>query len=166
MDSILDEATGFVGRASWDYRRIEVITGLVRRRHWTAEEKASLVAESFRAGVNVSELARRSGVNRGLLQTWRRRAMQSGKNAAAGFIPIRVEEPVPAVVRTADPSVVAPQSSERSSPGQPENGRIEIEAGGMLVEADLADRAWHPTTVGFIDKSAVAKGRGMMIIRL
>ena len=133
MDSILDEATGLVRRASGDYRRIEVITGTVRRRHWTAEEKASLVAESFRPGVNVSELARRSGVNRGLLQTWRRRATQSGESAAAAFIPIRVEEPVPGVVRTVEPAAVAPQSSESSSPGQQEKGTIEIEAGGMHV---------------------------------
>jgi hypothetical protein len=29
------------------YRRIEVITGEHRRRRWTAEEKARIVAESF-----------------------------------------------------------------------------------------------------------------------
>ncbi|HTI81628.1 MAG TPA: transposase [Acetobacteraceae bacterium] len=133
MDSILDEATGLVRRGSGDYRRIEMITGTVRRRHWTAEEKASLVAESFRAGVNVSELARRSGVNRGLLQTWRRRTARSVENAAAAFIPIRVEEPVPSVVSDAEPVVAAPLPSERSSPGRQEKGTIEIEAGGMHV---------------------------------
>jgi hypothetical protein len=30
-----------------DYRRIELITGTTRRRRWTAEEKAGLVAESL-----------------------------------------------------------------------------------------------------------------------
>jgi len=49
------------------YRRIEVITGQRRRRRWTAEEKALIVAESFAEGVNVSEVARRHGVVRGLL---------------------------------------------------------------------------------------------------
>jgi transposase len=133
MDSILNEATGFVRRDSRDYRRIEVITGAVRRRRWTAEEKASLVAESFRPGINVSALARRSGVNRGLLQSWRRRASQSVEDAVAAFIPIRVEEPVASIVRNAEPAVVAPQSSEGSSAAQPEKGTIEIEAGGMQV---------------------------------
>jgi transposase-like protein len=40
------------------YRRIEVITGERRRRHWTAEEKARIVAESLEEGANISEVAR------------------------------------------------------------------------------------------------------------
>ena len=40
------------------YRRIEVITGQRRRRRWTAEEKARIVAESFEADANISEVAR------------------------------------------------------------------------------------------------------------
>ena len=49
------------------YRRIEVITGRSRRRRWTAEEKARIVAESFEADANISEVARRNGVARGVL---------------------------------------------------------------------------------------------------
>jgi len=48
------------------YRRIEVITGQSRRRRWTAEEKARIVAESFETDTNISEVARRNGVARGL----------------------------------------------------------------------------------------------------
>src|SRR5438046_4134024 len=54
------------------YRRVEVITGRRRRRRWTAEEKARIVAESFEAGTNISEVARRHGVVHGLLTVWRR----------------------------------------------------------------------------------------------
>jgi transposase len=133
MDSILKEATGDVRRDSQDYQRIEVITGTARRRHWTAEEKASLVAESLRPGINVSALARRSGVNRGLLQSWRRRASKSVENAAAAFIPIRVEEPMASMARNAEPVMLAPRSPERSSPAKPEMGTIEIDAGDMHV---------------------------------
>ena len=53
------------------YRRIELITGEQRRRRWTAEEKARIVAESFEEGANISEVARRNGVVRGLLTVWR-----------------------------------------------------------------------------------------------
>jgi|SRR5579859_3500451 len=133
MDSILSDVAGFARRDNREYRRIEVITGTVRRRRWTAEEKASLVAESFRPGINVSELARRFGVNRGLLQTWRRRATQSVENAAAAFVPIRVEEPGFSVASNAKPAVAVSQSSESLSPGQQEKGTIEIEAGGMHI---------------------------------
>ncbi len=48
------------------YRRVEVITGRRRRQHWTADEKARIVAESFQPGANISEVARRNGANRGL----------------------------------------------------------------------------------------------------
>jgi hypothetical protein len=69
------------------YRRIELITGTVRRRRWTNDEKATIVAESTRPGVNIAEVARRFGVNRGLLQTWRRKAI--GERPV--FVPLRVE---------------------------------------------------------------------------
>ena len=57
------------------YNRIELITGIRRRRRWTDEEKAEIVAASLHPGVNISDVARHYGVNRGLLQTWRRAAM-------------------------------------------------------------------------------------------
>jgi hypothetical protein len=46
---------------------LEVITGQRRRRRWTGEEKARIVAESFEEEANISEAARRNGVARGLL---------------------------------------------------------------------------------------------------
>ena len=59
-----------------EYRRIELITGVARRRRWSAAEKAAVVAESLQPGINVSMVARRHGVSRGLLQTWRRTAVR------------------------------------------------------------------------------------------
>ena len=49
------------------YRRVEVITGRRQRRSYTAQEKARIVAESAAPGANISDVARRNGVNRGLL---------------------------------------------------------------------------------------------------
>lgn len=54
------------------YRRIELISGRRRRRSWSTEEKARILAESFAEGANISEVARQYGINRGLLFTWRR----------------------------------------------------------------------------------------------
>jgi transposase len=73
------------------YRRIEVITGQRRRRQWTAEEKARIVAESFEEGANISEVARRHGVVRGLLTVWRRNFASAAGVKAAGFVPVRIE---------------------------------------------------------------------------
>jgi len=69
MDEAMDEA-----RHDGVYRRIEVITGRRQRRNWTDEEKAQILAESAEPDVNISAVARRWGVNRGLLNVWRREA--------------------------------------------------------------------------------------------
>jgi transposase len=59
------------------YQRVEVITGARRRREWSDAEKARIVAESFIPDANVSEVARRNGVSRGLLNVWRREARKT-----------------------------------------------------------------------------------------
>jgi len=69
MDEGMHEA-----RHEGKYRRIEVITGRRQRRNWTDEEKARILAESAEPDVNISAVARRWGVNRGLLNVWRREA--------------------------------------------------------------------------------------------
>src|SRR6516165_5404373 len=43
-------------------RRLEVFTGTGRRRTWTAEQKARIVAESYESGETVSAVARRHGL--------------------------------------------------------------------------------------------------------
>src|ERR1700719_2598994 len=72
------------------YRRIEVITGQRRRRRWTAQEKARIVAESFEEGANVSEVARRHGVVRGLLTVWRHKFAAAAGVKAPSFVPVRI----------------------------------------------------------------------------
>ena len=46
-------------RSTADIRRIEVITGTGRRRRWSAEIKARIIAELFTGEASVSEVARR-----------------------------------------------------------------------------------------------------------
>jgi transposase len=108
------------------YRRIELITGTARRRRWTTEEKAAIVVESTRPGGNVAEVARRFGVNRGLLQTWRRKAI--GERPV--FVPLRVEGVVAATDnnkdRTNPPRSMAVETDALTRPGT-----LEIESGGM-----------------------------------
>ena len=45
-----------------------------RRRHWSAEQKARIVAESYAVGETVSAVAGRYGLNPQQLWTWRKRA--------------------------------------------------------------------------------------------
>ncbi len=74
------------------YRRVEVITGGRRRRSWSDEEKARIIAESADPAANISEVARRKGVNRGLLRVWRRQA-RAACSATPAFAQVRIEGP-------------------------------------------------------------------------
>src|SRR5271165_3946614 len=53
-------------------RRIEVFTGAGRRRKWSAEAKARIVAESY--AWSVGDVAERYGLAKTQLFTWRRAA--------------------------------------------------------------------------------------------
>jgi len=59
------------------YQRLEVVTGQRRRQNWPGTEKARIVAESLEPGANISEVARRNGVSRGVLTVWRRLAREA-----------------------------------------------------------------------------------------
>ena len=54
------------------FRRVEVQTGTPRRRRWSGEEKAAIVAESQAPGAQASEIALRYGLHRNQLYDWRR----------------------------------------------------------------------------------------------
>jgi transposase len=85
-------------------RRLELITGSKRRRARSAREKAAIVAETFAPGANVPEIARRHGLNRGLLFTWRRQGRRARPGPVAeatsegergpAFVPVEIEGPV------------------------------------------------------------------------
>ena len=52
-------------------RRVEVITGVGRRRNWPDDFKAMVVAESLEPGVVISQVARRHGLTPQQLFGWR-----------------------------------------------------------------------------------------------
>jgi len=131
MGSVGDRAMHQDRHEEGGYRRIELITGLRRRRQWTAAEKAALVAESFQPGINVSELARRHGVNRGLLQSWRRAATREAAEEAVRFIPLRMAGASAPVETAALPREASTEKAVGSS--ATEAGTIEIESGNMRV---------------------------------
>jgi transposase len=76
-------------------RRLEVFTGSGRRRAWTAEQKAGIVAESYRGFETVSTVARRHGLTPQQLFGWRRQAERqaeaTGGESCATFAPVIVD---------------------------------------------------------------------------
>jgi transposase len=75
-------------------RRLEVFTGTGRRRAWTAERKAEIVAESYEGSESVSAVARRYGLTPQQLFGWRRRAERqaqaTGGKSGVTFAPVMV----------------------------------------------------------------------------
>ena len=69
--------------------RVEVISGIERRRRWSEEQKRAIVAESFAPGAVVSEVARRADVSPGQIYRWR----QELRAAVAGFAPLLIAAP-------------------------------------------------------------------------
>src|SRR5262249_50720777 len=63
-------------------RRLEVFTGSGRRRTWTREQKAEIVAECNRGGASVSAVARRHGLTPQQLFGWRRAVQRQADEPA------------------------------------------------------------------------------------
>ncbi|MGP3699768.1 IS66-like element accessory protein TnpA [Rhodobacter sp. NSM] len=79
--------------------RIEVVRRTRGYRRWPDEVKARIVAESFRPGARVADVARRHGVLAHQLSDWRRQARQgllalpeeAVEGLEAAFVPLTVE---------------------------------------------------------------------------
>jgi transposase len=67
--------------------RVEVVTSVERRRHWTTVEKERLVAATLEPGASVSSVARAAGMHPSQLYGWRR---QLCARSPAGFAPVRI----------------------------------------------------------------------------
>src|ERR1700750_695102 len=66
----------FSDDAKGEFRRVEVLTGPGRRRRWSADEKARIVAETLVPGARVSEVARRWQICSQQVFGWRRAMRQ------------------------------------------------------------------------------------------
>src|SRR3712207_1520028 len=99
------------------FRRLEVITGVGRRRRWSDEDKARIVAESLDPATTSSAVARRYGLHVSQLFTWRQQLQRSASAVTEvtgpGFVPILLAEDSAAPVTAA--------------------GRMEIALGSVVV---------------------------------
>jgi len=124
-----DDASTSGGRAA----RIEVFTGTRRRRPWSDEDKARIVAESYGDGITVCDVAHRNGICPSQLFTWRRQLRQPVESAETPLF-------VPAVIAEAAASahavpLPAPVSASRSA-GRPRRARRGASAAPIEVSMD------------------------------
>ena len=108
MDDVNDDAKV---DAKGGFRRIEILTGPMHRRRWSADEKAQIAAETLAPGARVLEVARRWRVCPQQVFAWRYATRRDATTpphettspAAMGFVPI-VTETAPREASTA-PSI-------------------------------------------------------------
>src|SRR5688500_20020475 len=74
------------------FRRIEVITGGGRRRRWSLEDKARIVAESLDPATPSSAVARRHRLHASQLFVWRQQLAASAARERPEFVPVVVAE--------------------------------------------------------------------------
>ena len=70
------------------FSKVEVITGVARRRRFPMDQKLAVVAETMQPGMSISDVARRHGLSPSLVFRWRRLMSEGGKQA------IRADEEV------------------------------------------------------------------------
>jgi len=69
------------------------MSGKVRRRIWSAEEKTRIVGQARVSGVSVSQVARRYDVNANLVFKWLRDPRFGGVAQGSRFLPVEISPP-------------------------------------------------------------------------
>jgi transposase len=102
-----------------------------RRRRWSDDQKLAILKETTEPGAILSLVARRHGINTGLLYTWRKQLLQG---AMSGFIPVDLT-----------PAPSAPD---------PSTGPIRVtgRAGLTVVIDRIVDRAALKLVLGVIEE--------------
>lgn len=118
-------------------RRVEVFTGAGRRRNWTAEEKARIVAESATGEESVCAVARRHGLSPQQLFGWRRQAREAASAETGDGAPLFVPAVVESVAPVATPATISLPSrrdrGRRAGKTEDAGGLIEVEFGGITI---------------------------------
>src|SRR5689334_19360559 len=61
-----------------EFSKVEVITGVARRRRFSTEQKLAIVAETMQPGMSISYVARQRGLSPSLIFRWRRLMSDGG----------------------------------------------------------------------------------------
>ena len=68
--------------------RVEIVSGVERRRRWSDEAKLQVLAEADRPGARIGEVARRHDIFPAQIRTWRQKF--SAPDPLTTFVPVQV----------------------------------------------------------------------------
>ena len=120
---------------------LEIISGVERRRRWSAADKLRIVAEADEPGATVTDVARRHEVSRSILWAWRKQA-RAGRLAMSdlpAFLPVVVDavSAMDAPIAAANAPSAAPFQAD--APPPPDHRAITITlANGTRLEISAA----------------------------
>ncbi len=109
-------------------RRLEVFTGAGRRRKWSNEDKARIVAETVASGDSVCAVARRHGLSPQQLFGWRCQLREAavGNSEEVKFVPAVVD------VGASAPALGRERKARRCK-SKPDVGMIEVDVEGVTI---------------------------------
>jgi transposase len=125
---------------------VQIVARVERRRKWTLEEKAALVAEVEAEGGKVKLVARRHRVSESLLYNWRSAwkaaaAAAVGSSGTVAFVPLGVLADADSTAPVMRP---APEPPRSRPPGEGRAGAIEIalpDGARVSVDAFVDEKA-------------------------
>src|SRR3954471_5984349 len=116
---------------------VEILARVERRRKWSIEEKAALIAEVEAEGGKVKLVAQRHRISESLLYNWRaawKAAAAAGSSAAVAFVPLGVvgeaDSAAPALLAPPEPPS-SPRREARASAIEialPDGSRVSVDA--------------------------------------
>jgi transposase len=90
-----DASTRTSARMSAPRPRIEVITGVERRRRWSWDQKRAIVEESLSTHASAAAIARKHGIGTGQLYTWRHQLLRRQVAGTPRFVRVEVASESP-----------------------------------------------------------------------
>ncbi|MDP9789307.1 IS66-like element accessory protein TnpA [Agrobacterium tumefaciens] len=116
--------------------RMEILTGVERRRDWSDDEKLSILQETAEPDAKIADVARRHDIRPQQIYTWRRKFAAAQSEPVVSFLPVALiaTEPSDEAERPAPTDKPAAKRSTRPV-------RIEIGCKGgrvLKVEATIA----------------------------
>ena len=118
---------------------VEILARVERRRKWSIEEKAALIAEVEAEGGKVKLVAQRHRISESLLYNWRAAwkaaATAAGSSAAVEFVPLGVvgeaDPAAPALLTASEPSSLQRRAEARAGAIEialPDGSRVSVDA--------------------------------------